>query len=353
LNHARYLNIHKQGGHGEQYGRKGYTGSNHVERILGVGYPSRLTGENVSYHTGNSGVKASIDGLMSAIYHRFAFLSFKYDEVGIGSVQTPEFSTHVYNFGNRRKTGLCAQQSYSGRGRYIYQVCADERFRVAPYEIEKAEYDIAVQSADIVVWPPNQSEEIPPAFYEEEPDPLPGYDVSGYPVSIEFNSSAFPLGPPVIDRFQVYRAEDSQLIDTALLLNIASDRHNKLTAYQHALFPSQRFEWGTRYRVEADYRYSDREESLSWEFTTSQLDLPLVTVTRNHQAVRVAPGESFAIYVPPRGVRDGEGAYQTRFPSGMKLDIEIYDNHTLIVNVTGRAGTANIRFHGLDIQLLM
>jgi hypothetical protein len=224
---------------------------------------------------------------------------------------------------------------------------------VAPYEIEKAEQDVAMQSADVVVWPPNHGKEIPPAFYKEDPDPLPGYDVSGYPISIEFNPSAFPLGPPIISRFQVYRAEDNRPLDTALLLDITSDRNKKLTAYQHALFPSLRLDWGTRYRVEADYHYGDQDESLTWEFTTRQHDLPMVTVNRNYQAVRVTPGQSFVIYVPPRGVRDGEGSYQTRFPSGMKLDIQIYDNHTLIVNVTGRPGKANIRFHGLDIQLLM
>ena len=353
FNHARYLNIHRHGGHGERYGQRGYTGSNHIDRIVRAGYPSRLTGENVSYHTGNNDVKASIDGLMSAIYHRFAFLSFKYDEVGIGSVQTPAFSTHVYTFGNARKRELCSQQSYTGRGQYVYQVCPDERFRVAPHELSMAETNVASQSVDIVVWPPNRGKDIPPAFYEEDPDPLPGYDVSGYPASISFNPSSFPLASPVLTRFQVFRAKDNLLLETAVQMNASNDGNEKFKPYEHALFPARRLEWGTRYRVEADYRYAEREESLSWEFTTRQLDLPMVTVTRNDQAIRVTPGQSFAIYVPPRGPRDGDSTYQSRFPSGMKLDIQIYDNHTLVVKVTGRTGKASIQFHGLDIQLLM
>ena len=136
-------------------------------------------------------------------------------------------------------------------------------------------------------------------------------------------------------------------------MDASNDENEKFKVHEHALFPTRRLQWGTRYRVEADYRYADLEESLSWEFTTRQLDLPMVTVTQNDEAIRVTPGQSFAIYVPPRGARDGESAYQSRFPSGMKLDIRIYDNHTLIVNVSGRPGSASIRFHGLDIQLMM
>ncbi len=352
LNHASYLHMHRLGGHGEQSGRRGFTGSSHIERIVRAGYPSRLTSENVSYHTGSVGFRQSIDGLMSAIYHRFAFLSFKHDEVGIGSVQTQEFSTHVYNFGNQRKRELCLLPGYSGRGHYIYQVCPDERFRIAPHEIEKATQDVAAKSVDVVVWPANQGMDIPPAFYEEDPDPLPSYDVSGYPVSIQFNPSAFPGSVPVVSRFQLFRVKDNQLLEAAAKLDVANDANRKFTEYEHALFPAQRLEWGTRYRAEADYHYAGQQESLSWEFTTQELDLPMVTVTSDNQPILVTPGESFAIYVPPRGPRDGEGVYQSRFPSGMKLDIKIHDSHTLIVTASGRMGNASIKFHGLNIRLL-
>jgi hypothetical protein len=158
---------------------------------------------------------------------------------------------------------------------------------------------------------------------------------------------------PVITRFQIFRAQDDLLLEAAMKMDASNDANEKFKAYEHALFPARRLEWGTRYRVEADYRYAGQEESLIWEFSTRQLELPMVTVTQNNQAIRVTPGQSFAIYVPPRGARDGESAYKSRFPSGMKLDIEIYDNHTLLVRVSGRPGSASISFHGLDIQLVM
>ena len=352
-NHANYLHIHRRGGHGQRPGDRGYTGSTHPERVVRAGYLSRLTAENVSYHTGNKDVKESIDGLMTAIYHRFGFLTFKYDEVGIGSTQTSEFSTHVYNFGNSLKNEICLQRSYNQRGSYVYSVCADERFRVAPYQMEQAEHAVRTQNVDVVVWPPHQGVDVMPGFYEEDPDPLPDYDVSGNPVSIQFNPAAFPAGLPVVTRFQIFRDSDDQPLATALQLNASTDTNRKIKASEHALFPEHRLDWGTRYRVEVGYRDATGEESLDWEFTTRSLDIPMVIITGANQAVQARPGEPFAIYLPPRGPRDGEGVYRSRFPRGMNLDIQIYDNHTLIVNVTGRPGNATINFHGLDIRLMM
>jgi len=352
-NHSIYLHTHRLGGHGEQYGREGYTGQRHVDRIHHTGYLSSQTGENVSYHTGNKCVKQSVDGLMSAIYHRFAFLSFKYDEAGIGSSQSQVFSAHVYNFGNQRKNALCRQASYTLPGRYHYEVCADQRLRIATPELENAEYLVSKTNGDVIVWPGENSKDIPPAFYEEAPDPLPDYDVSGYPVSIQFNPAAFPQGLPVVTRFQLFRVSDNKPLEIITQMHAGNDRNRKFKPNEHALFPLHRLDWDTQYRAEADYQVAGQQQTRNWTFTTSKMTLPMVTMTEENPRIRVKSGETFAIYVPPRDTRDGKGVYRTRFPHGMNLDIQIHDNHTLIVTVTGRPGDATVTFHGLDIQLLM
>lgn len=353
-NHANYLHRYQIGGHGEQPGRRGFTGRSHVDRIVNSGYLSRQTGENVSYHSGVKGWKESIDGLMSAIYHRFAFLRFKYDELGIGQMQSRVFSAYVYNFGNKNKNNLCQQQSYRQSGRYYYSVCADEDFRIASHALDEAEHLVSQKSSAIVMWPAANSDDIPPAFYEESPDPLPAYDVSGYPVSVQFNPGAFPQGLPAITRFQIFRADDNQPLETILHLNSRNDRHRKLDANEHALFPLQRLDWHTQYRVEVDYQAPGQEpQKLDWVFTTQKMSLPMAIITQDNQAVSARPGEPFAIYVPPRDERDGRGEYRTRYPNGMKLDIKIYDNHTLTVTVTGSSGSAIISFHGRDIRVVM
>jgi hypothetical protein len=352
-NHANYLHIHKQGGHGEQSGRRGFTGQTQSQRVIATGYPSSQTGENVSYHVGNKGVMESIDGLMAAIYHRFAFLSFKYDEVGIGRVQSADYSAHVYNFGNQQKSLLCQQKNHRAPGRYFYEVCADPRFRISVQDMQAAEYEVSSQNADRVVWPADNSENIPPAFYREDPDPLPNHDVSGYPISVQFNPAAYPAGLPAVTRFQLFREDDQRPLETITLLDATTDRNRKFEPNEHALFPLHRLGWDTQYRAELDYVVGGKNHQYSWTFKTRRMTVPMVTVTEDNPAVLVKPGDRFALYVSPRGARDGEAAYSTRFPHGMNLDIDIHDPHTLIVSVSGIPGQATISFHGIDIALIV
>ena len=352
-NHAAYLHLHRQEGHGELPGRPGYTGRTPAERVKHVGYASTMTGENVSSHSGNEDAVESVDGLMAALYHRLAFLSFKFDEVGVGSVRSGEHSSYVYKLGNQRKNGLCQQAYYPVRGRYYYEVCADERKRISAELMQDAEYQVGQSSASIVVWPPDQSENIPPAFYKEYPDPLPAYDVSGYPVSIQFNPTFYPSGLPIITRFQLFQAENENPLETIKLMHADNDPNRKLLNNEHALFPRYRLEWNTRYRAEVDYQVGGEQRVHRWSFTTRHLDLPMVTIDDNTTGVTASPGETFVLYLRPRGSRDGEAAYRTRYPNGMQLDIEIYDPHTLLVTASGRPGQATISFHGLDIPLYL
>ena len=52
LNHANYCNLNRSGGHYESENNAGFTGKDPSERIASVGYLSRGTGENVSFHKG-------------------------------------------------------------------------------------------------------------------------------------------------------------------------------------------------------------------------------------------------------------------------------------------------------------
>jgi len=98
--HADYLAINRQWGHTQLPGRQGFTGAVPMERMLKAGYNNRHGSENVSSHLGSVSPKKSIDGLMSAIYHRFAFLSFEHDQLGIGYASENNFHSYVYNLGN-------------------------------------------------------------------------------------------------------------------------------------------------------------------------------------------------------------------------------------------------------------
>jgi len=94
--HANYLLRQQKNGHYEKRGWKGYTGKTPSARVVKAGYASKAVMENVSVNPKTS--HQSIDTLFAAIYHRFVFLNFDKDEIGIGSTVTKK---------KRRITSIC------------------------------------------------------------------------------------------------------------------------------------------------------------------------------------------------------------------------------------------------------
>lgn len=351
-NHSNYLHRYRQGGHGERSGRRGYTGSTHSQRAIHAGYMSRNTSENVSYHSDRTLPRKSVDGLMSAIYHRFGFLTFKNNEAGAGHAVSNQFSAYTYVMGSSAKNAICQGQSDMRSRRYLYEVCADTQFRVNPQAMDQAEHQIQSKNPDVVVWPAPDTVGIPPAFYEEDPDPLPDYAVSGYPVSVQFNPAVFAQSPPVLTRFEIYRVSDNYKLEDTRYLNEQYDRNRKFNWNEHALFPLQRLQWNTQYRAEVDYRVGEESYNLNWQFTTEKLPMPMFIINHDTQPIKLEHNQAVAFYVPPRGARDGQGSVRTTTSMGMRLDVQIYDNHTLIVKSIGQTGRATLDFHGVAITVV-
>merc|ERR1711879_948267 len=93
-NHARYLSYNNEYGHYESSSNTFYTGYYPTDRANYMGYKSGI-GENISYESDFTG---SIDTLMTAIYHRFGFLTFTKDEIGVG-MESLSLDANVYNMG--------------------------------------------------------------------------------------------------------------------------------------------------------------------------------------------------------------------------------------------------------------
>ena len=107
--HANYLVRQQKIGHYEKKGWGGYTGKTPSDRVLHAGYASKAVMENVTVNTKTP--HKSIDTLFAAIYHRFVFLNFDKDEIGIGSASTKKkrrvTSSFVYNIGSTEIAKLC------------------------------------------------------------------------------------------------------------------------------------------------------------------------------------------------------------------------------------------------------
>ncbi len=350
--HADYLFQNRLWGHVQQQNHAGFTGRTPMERMLAAGYSSRHNSENVSSHSGTAGPAKSINGLMSAIYHRFGFLSFDYDEVGIGHKADESFHSYVYNMGNSSKAALCAApEEEIISGQYVFRVCAEESKKIKAGIFEKALKDVQLKNADIVVWPPQGGKNIPPAFYDEAPDPLPNHDVSGYPVSVQFNPVFFKDAAPVVTRFELFRLADETPVPLLARFDEKKDINQKFTAYEHAIFPQYRLDWNTVYKVELEYLTADkRQHRLDWQFKTASFEMPFYMVNGGEVIAEEQP--VFAVYSPPVSKNDGRSEYQVSFLGFNDVKVAIVDAHTLIISPIGSRGQATFDFHGKRFKVV-
>lgn len=106
--HASYLARNKRGrirsfndAHMQNSNAPLFIGKNVSDRVKKMSYPHGVVSENISI--GNGNVREAIDLLMSGIYHRFGFLDFSIDEVGVGINQ----SNYVFNMGRNDISRTC------------------------------------------------------------------------------------------------------------------------------------------------------------------------------------------------------------------------------------------------------
>lgn len=114
--HALYLQRYMPPGseqlasaHEERAGLPEFSGELAPQRALYFGYAHEQVIENVSL--GNKTPEESVADLMSAIYHRFAFLDFGIDEIGAAYVG----QRYVYDMGKKRLAETCLQQPEAAR----------------------------------------------------------------------------------------------------------------------------------------------------------------------------------------------------------------------------------------------
>ncbi len=348
-NHANYLSLNNQHGHYEQQGHPLFTGQWVSERSLATHYPNRMVSENVTSKSGDSRFYNPIDSLMSAIYHRLGFLNLSNNEVGIGH-QSGRINSYVYVMGNKKLTQLCQQPEFTENGAYNYKICAQSEKRIDKRLVDNAKQKSLGSNTPFIIWPVNGATDIPPVFYEESPDPLPYHSVSGYPISIQFNP-AFFKSPPKITTFTLQKSTSTKPLKSITILNKDNDPNQSLNAFQHALFPSLRLEWGTKYKVNLHYTNVDTQQSkqLTWSFTSKDFNTPLITITQSGKTINVVSGQSYIFYFPPENARDTQAALKYS-ESNMGLKLNYIDNNTLNAYIT-RDGHAKISFHNKTIEL--
>ena len=335
LNHAIYLNENNFVGHYEIQGYDFYTGVKPVDRALYAGYKSKNVSENVS--VGQETEDLSLSGLMGAIYHRFGFLSFDIDEIGYAKND----KSYVYNMGNSNLSSLCDGENFDGNGRYYFDICLDETLRVE-YTAYNNALDTTIDSnPSYVVYPYNNQIDVSPAFFEENPDPLPDYGVSGNPISIEFNSNDFNMSKFALNSFTLRDNENNQIelieySNGSSTMNQENDVNEKFSEYQFAIFSKNRLDYNQTYLATFSYTYDNEDKEIEWSFETNELENLLIYENKN---LTMNLNESYYLYIKPENPNDIISKYSTNcsYTNNGNVNItgSVYDANTLKLNVSG------------------
>ncbi|MCK5696658.1 MAG: CAP domain-containing protein [Gammaproteobacteria bacterium] len=333
FNHSNYLAINNTSGHFEEQSKSGFTGIYGSDRARYTHYKATVT-ENV--FTGNVDSNTSIDQLFSAIYHRFGFLSFDKNEIGIGISSSDSYiytNSYVYNMGNADIALLCDGESATSG---YYSVCSEFYFYIEANEYESARDLSREANPELVVWPYEGQLDSIPVFYEESPDPLPDCSVSGYPMSVQFNESH--VSNIEMISFKLYDSKDIEMTNTEILTK-KTDPNGVFSAYEFALFPLDRLAWNSHYLAEFLYKENNIEKVKTWAFKTKAPIYPYYQVASNNQTFSVVSGKPYVIYAPPRDCNDTFNTFDYIFTTHLTVNfIEYNDYNSISVQISGEIG---------------
>ncbi len=336
--HARYLMHNQQSGHYEKKGDNAYTGSSPSDRVIKAGYPSTFVMENVSINT--VGQKKSIDNLFSAIYHRLIFLNFETDEIGYGSSSAKNKrqvkQAYVYNMGASGIASLCKRSFTLTNGVYYMRDICKERGKMVPQSIFEATKDkIRRKNREIILYPYAEQTDIWPAFYNESPDPLPGYKVSGFPLSVQFNPAYYT--DVKLKSFRLYDKKGKEIKQTRIL-NYNSDPNHRLSELEFVLMPLRRLEFNTRYSAVFEAVANGARVKKQWRFTTAKPEQKIYRVSGSRTTLTVKAGTTAVLYMVPDSGKDILRSYRSR--GG--INASFLDQNTLRVTFPKRRSSGRV-----------
>lgn len=332
MNHALYLNENRVISHFQATDRPYYTGKTPGDRAVYEGYELFNVTENFS--SGQKNSLESIDGLMGAIYHRFGFLDFSKNEVGIALQRHKQGYTFVYNMGNRALNQFCRYAIDTKHGAYYQDMCRVTR-HIPAETVDQLELTTMRENASIVVWPFQGASDVSPVFYEEIPDPLPNLSVSGYPISIQFNPAHYH--DVAIHEFSLIEWDDGEPSEVrpVHLMHHRNDPNRKFTSLQFALFPLHRLKWGTRYQAEVEFETQDRRFKIDWTFKTKSIDVPLFVINGRGEVLNLTHNQTYAIHVPPSDRYPTIRNLNWEAPGTVHVNVTWEDKNTILLNLSG------------------
>ncbi|HEX7928499.1 MAG TPA: CAP domain-containing protein, partial [bacterium] len=338
--HALYLQRNRVQSHDQVSGRPGFTGRHPTDRARHVGYVAAGVSENLAQ--GMDTVTGAVEDLMTAIYHRFGFLAVGIDELGVGWAPGKASETPwVFNMSDAGLNAWCAKPPaeavFTPPGTYT-QLCGEGSARLKLAAVEAQQRRLPMANPPWVLWPPPDYTSVPPAFFEETPDPLPDRSVSGYPVSIQFNR--YKVRAVALREFRMVAVGANgaaQDVGPVRRLDQRTDPNHEFSTLDFAWFPLDRLAWNARYRVAADFDVDGKPQHFEWEFRTKDLGMPVIPVAGADPVIALRPNLDYALYLAPTDQVPSLSGFRWEGPGNMKTQADGIDPNTLKVRVSGPA----------------
>lgn len=340
--HANYLIQNQSIGHYEEKGKYAYTGSTPSERVKKAGYPSAYVMENISTNT--EGQVKSINNLFAAIYHRLVFLNFDKDEIGLGFASTHKKKsikyTYVYNLASSSVSKLCYQSFAMQSGAYYMRdICKQKEKMIPQTEYSEAKAFMQRRSADIILYPYDKQTNIWPAFYNESPDPLPGYKVSGFPVSVQLNPAYYKNIQ--FKSFLLYDESTKESIQSKILQQ-KNDHNRILKKHEFVLMPLRRLEFDKEYTAVFEAKADGRSIKKQWSFRTKNFKETVYRINQKETVLTLKAGSSIILYIVPTTQADILSSYTARG----NINVSFLDQNTFRVTLAekGSLGKSTLYF---------
>ncbi|WP_296002755.1 CAP domain-containing protein [Rugamonas sp.] len=228
--HASYLRLNNTVSHDQTPGAPGYTGAQLADRLAAAGYAlvkPYAYGEVISATSNTSGFYQA-DELVAAIYHRFVIFEPVFKEAGAGAA--------------------------TASGGYTYFTC----------DLAASNgYGPGIGSGTLVNYPVAGQTMVPTSFLSdnETPDPVPGQNQVGYPISVHANIT----GTLTVQSFTV-RAHAGGANLAVRQLSHDVDSETPLSAA--AIIPLAVLAAATTYDVAFSGQVDGVAVTRNWSFTT-------------------------------------------------------------------------------------
>jgi len=199
---------------------------------------------------------------------------------------------------------------------------------------EEKDY-IRRKNKDVIVYPYANQRHIWPAFYNESPDPLPKYKVSGFPISVQFN----PVNAKNVKlkSFRLYDEKGKEIKKTKILQH-KNDHNHLFTKLEFALMPLARLEFGTTYTAVFEAVVDGSSVKKRWSFTTENPKEKVYRITQKKTTLNVKAGSTALLYIVPSSRNDILRSYKSR--GGLK--ISFLDQNTLKVVFPKRSSSGRV-----------